>query len=102
MLVDNNDDGVTVTADVPDNTELPPSGYFGHINVHNWHGIRHTDSRIMSDATVPSMVELTMVDGSTLAVWPDGTFVLHSRYNVDKDYSLKITPNGVMPNPYRH
>jgi hypothetical protein len=102
MLVDNNEiDGtLTITADVPDNTEMPPQGYFAEVQVMNWHGIRFTDSKVMSDATVPSMVQLVMADGSTLGVWPDGTFVVYRRDG--SQWSLVITPDGVVPNPYRH
>jgi hypothetical protein len=103
MLIDNNEFAgtLTITADVPDNTEMPPQGYFAEIEVMNWHGIRRTDSRIMSDATVPSMVELIMADGSSLRIWPDGTIVVQKQHS-DESWSLLVTTDGILPNPYRH
>lgn len=104
MLTSENpvDGALTITADVPDNTELPPVGYFAEITVHNWHGIRCSDSRVMSDATIPAFIEMTMADGSRLALWPDGTFVVYAVPGSDApSWSLKITKDGVVPNPYR-
>lgn len=100
---DNPVDGAhIITADVPENTSTPPAGYFHEIKVLNWHGIRSTDSKIMSDATIPAMVEFSMPDGAKLLVWPDGTFVMYGHGFDGESYSLKITADGVVQNPYRH
>lgn len=100
MLADNNNDALKITADVPDDTEMPITGYFPEILVYNWHGIRYTDSKVMSDATVPSMVEMTMADGSTMTVWADGTIVVHNK-EMTTDWSVVVTPTGIIPNPFR-
>ena len=100
MLANNTNDGIRILADIPGQTEMPPSGWFAEVFVWNWHGIRTTDSRVMSDASVPAYATLTMADGSELTIWPNGTFVMNDK-RTGQNYSLKITPNGVVPNPYR-
>lgn len=103
MLTSTNpvDGALSITADVPKDTSTPPAGYFQEIKVLNWHGIRATDSRVMSDATIPAMVEHTLADGAKLLVWPDGTFVMYPDGYGGESYSQKITRSGVVPNPYR-
>lgn len=101
MLTEEGHGSLKIVADIPKDTELPPAGWFAEIYAYNWHGIRRTDSKVMDDATVPAYVLLTMADGSQLSIWPDGTFTVTDQ-RTGADWSLKITPAGVVPNPYRH
>jgi hypothetical protein len=103
MLITQNsiDGAVTITADIPADTQMPPAGVFQKITTLNWHGIRSTDSRVMSDASVPCMVEITLADGAELLLWPDGTFVLYPEGTQGRSWSNKITADGVIPNPFR-
>ena len=102
MLVTENsvDGALTVHADVPDGVTLPPAGVFNKITVLNWYAVRSTDQHVMVGASIPNMVELEMSDESKLLVWPDGTFVVYAP-DGETSWSLKITPDGVVPNPYR-
>ena len=92
-----------IHADVPANvTELPASGVFKEVDVANWHPIDRKTSRVIDDASIPSMVTLTMADGSRMAIWPDGTVV---RYPLGSEHatgwSFICGQHSNERNPYR-
>jgi hypothetical protein len=106
MLVTTPYGNLVIHADVPANvTELPASGVFKEVDVINWHPIDRATSRVIDDASIPSMITLTMADGSRMAIWPDGTVVRYpvpgDTRNLTHEYSFVTSPEGISDNPYR-
>lgn len=95
-------DKTTIIPDYPEGVVLPEQGIFRRIDVTDWHPLDPTAGRIIDDATMPALVELTMDDGWIFSLWPDGTFVV-SRDDTDTDtgWSGLIKPEGIRSNPYR-
>jgi hypothetical protein len=73
------DMGGHITPDVPDTTDLPDDGIFAKIQVHNWHPI--VNGVVVTDATVPAGVDLTLSDGRIISVTPDGKVYVAANAN---------------------
>ena len=62
--------GMHATPDVPEHAMMPPLGIFKRVQVGNHHPV--INGRVIYDATMPDIVELTLDDGRIIVVMPDG------------------------------